>query len=114
MLKTAQFLTAWRVQEIVVLPDNQGIRVTLGVEGHDPICFRTRKFGIARRGAKSAALAKFASQAGYGEVEELFKYVSGLPGDMVGNIFAAGPIGNMPDCQSPSELRCVQTLEEMA
>jgi hypothetical protein len=114
MYETAQFLKAWKVRQIVVLPENQGVEVTFSVEGHDPICFRTRKFGIGRRGAKSAALAKFASQAGYGEVKEVFNYVSGLPSDMVGNIFAAGPLGFVTDRQAPTELRCVWPREEVA
>jgi hypothetical protein len=101
MYETAQFLKAWKVRQIVVLPENQGVEVTFSVEGHDPICFRTRKFGIGRRGAKSAALAKFASQAG-------------LPSDMVGNIFAAGPLGFVTDRQAPTELRCVWPREEVA
>lgn len=79
-----QFLKGWKVRSIEVLPEKQGVEVIFQVEGHDPVRFRTRKFGIGRRGAKSAALAKFAAQAGYGSLEDVFTYVSGLPSDMVG------------------------------
>src|SRR5687768_8169189 len=82
-----QFLRGWKVRSIEVLPKKQGVEVTFQIEGHDPVRFRTRKFGIGRRGAKSAALAKFAAQAGYGTVEALFHYLSSVPTDMVGNIF---------------------------
>ena len=102
---TDQFLKGWKVRSIEVLPEKQGVEVTFQIEGHDPVQFRTRKFGIGRRGARSAALAKFAAQAGYGSVEEVFRYVSGLPGDMVGGIFQAGPLGQEAD--QPVSLRCM-------
>src|SRR6185436_3136260 len=83
----SQFLNAWKVRSIEVLPDNEGVEVEFVVEGHEPFRFRTRKFGIGKRGARSAALAKFASRAGYGEVEELFRHIVSLPRDTVGGIF---------------------------
>gem|GEM_PF-4318034 len=64
MHETAQFLAAWKVRSIVALPSNRGVEVTIGVEGHSPISFQNRKFGVGSRGPKSAALAKFAAQAG--------------------------------------------------
>ncbi len=100
-----QFLKGWIVRSIEVLPEKRGVEVIFQIEGHDPIRFRTRKFGIGRRSAKSAALAKFASRAGYGPVEEVFRYVSGLPSDMVGGIFQAGPLGL--EAEEPAALRCI-------
>lgn len=86
MDEEAQFLKAWKVQRIVVLPENRGVEVTFAVAGHDPFSFRTRKFGVGRRGAKSAALAKFASHAGFGEAKAIFDYLCGLPRETVGGI----------------------------
>ena len=102
---TDQFLKGWKVRSIEVLPEKQGVEVIFQVEGHDPVRFRTRKFGIGRRGAKSAALAKFAAQAGYGTVEDVYTFVSGLPSDLVGGIFQTGPLG--VEAEAPPALRCV-------
>ena len=108
---TDQFLKGWKVRSIEVLPEKRGVEVTFQTEGNE-FRFRTRKFGIGRRGVRSAALARFAAQAGYGSVEEVFRYVSGLPGDMVGGIFQAGPLGL--ETEEPPTLRCVWPEEAVA
>lgn len=107
MNETAQFLSSWKVRAIEVLPDNKGVEIEFGVEGRDPIRFRTRRFGIGKRGARSAALAKFASQAGYGVVEDIFRYVSGLPLHLVGDLFPEGPFGSDPEIITVPTLTCV-------
>jgi hypothetical protein len=107
-----QFLRGWKVRSIEVLPEKRGVEVTFQTEGHDPVRFRTRKFGIGRRGVRSAALAKFAAQAGYGSVEDVFRYVSGLPSDMVGGIFQTGPLGL--EAAQPPVLHCVWPEEAVA
>lgn len=68
-------LQPWKVRSIEILPNQRGAEVTFSVEGRDPMRFRTRRFGVGRRGAKSAALAKFAAQAGFGEVAVLYQYL---------------------------------------
>ena len=112
MSDLSQFQKALKVQTIEVLPDNRGVEVTIGAEGKTPFRFRTRRFGIGRRGARSAALARFAAQAGYGQVEEVFHYLSGLPRDLVGNIFPTGPLGFEADQAVPPVLRCISANDE--
>ena len=93
MKVASRHLNAWMVRFIDVLPVNQGVQVTFAVDGRDPVQFRTRRFGVGMRGAKSAALAKFASQAGFGEPQQLYRYLAAFPRDFVGRLFAAGTSG---------------------
>ena len=111
MSQLSQFLNAWKVRSIEVLPDNEGVEVEFVVEGHEPFRFRTRKFGIGKRGARSAALAKFASRAGYGEVEELFRHIVSLPRDTVGGIFYPGPVELPGEPQASPVLTCLWSDE---
>jgi len=83
-----QHLQAWKVRSVVVLPEHSGVEVTLSVTGHDPIRFRTKRFGVGRRGAKAAALARFAARAGFGDAEEIYRFLLDLPRNMTGIIFA--------------------------
>lgn len=106
-----QFLKGWRVVSIEILSEKRGVEVTFQTEGNE-VRFRTRKFGIGQRGAKSGALAKFASRAGYGTVETLFHYLSSVPTDLVGNIFPTGPLGL--EAEAPPALRCVWPEEAVA
>jgi hypothetical protein len=105
MNRFSEFMNPWKVRAIMALPDNKGVEVEFGIEGREPIRFRTRKFGIGRRSARSAALAKFSSKAGYGKPEILFKYLATLPRDLVGNVFPAGPVGLGIDLY-PTGLEC--------
>lgn len=105
MDRISKFMKPWKVLAIKALPDNKGVEVEFGTEGREPIRFRTRKFGIGRRNAKSAALAKFAAQAGFGKPRLLFRYLSILPRDQVGNLFPAGPVGLKVDLW-PTGLEC--------
>lgn len=93
MSEISQFMKPWKVRAIKALPDNNGVEIEFETDGREPIRFRTRKFGIGRRNAKSAALARFASQAGFGKPRLLFRYLSILPRDLVGNVFPVGPVG---------------------
>jgi hypothetical protein len=91
--QVSQFMKTWKVRVIKALPNNEGVEVEFGTAGREPFSFRTRKFGIGRRNAQSAALAKFAAQAGFGKPRLLFRYLSVLPRDLVGNVFPMGPVG---------------------
>jgi hypothetical protein len=101
----SKFMKPWKVRAIEALPNNSGVEIEFGIEGRPPIRFKTRQFGIGRRNAKSAALARFASKAGYGKPEILFKYLATLPRDLVGNVFPAGPVGLGIDL-FPTGLEC--------
>lgn len=93
MDRISKFMKPWKVRAIKALPDNKGVEIEFGTEGREPVKFRTREFGIGRRNAKSAALARFASKAGFGKPRLLFRYLSVLPRDLVGNVFPLGPVG---------------------
>jgi len=86
----------------------------LSVVGHSPIRFRTKKFGVGRRGAKSAALARFAACAGFGDAEELFKFLSGLPLDTTGVLFTEAQANIEIEEPSAPQLRCVWSDEAVA
>lgn len=107
MVEASQFMKPWKVRHIEVLPGNKGVQVEFGIEGRDPVRFRTKRFGIGRRGARSAALAKFAAQSGFGEAEDLFHLIVSLPRDTVGTILWSGlaPLGG--NSESPPTLGCV-------
>jgi hypothetical protein len=107
MVEASQFMKSWKVRHIEVLPDNRGVEVEFGVEGRDPVRFRTKRFGIGRRGARSAALAKFASQAGFGEAEDLFHLIVSLPRKTVGRILWPGILTLTADTELPQTLGCV-------
>ncbi len=108
-----QLLPAWKVREIVVLPDGKGVQVTMSVEGHDPVKLRTRSFGIGKRGARAAALAKFSADSGYGAPDELYKYLASLPREFVGDPFPEGPFSEADFPDSPV-LKCVWPTEDVA
>ena len=104
MNQVSQFMKPWKVRSIKALPDNNGVEVEFATEGREPMRFQTRKFGIGRRNAQSAALAKLASQAGYGKPSLLLRYLSALPRDLVGNVFPLGPVGLDPPDDAPVDL----------
>jgi hypothetical protein len=83
-----QHLQAWKVRSVVMLPEQRGIEVSFSVTAHDLIRFRTKQFGVGRRGAKAAALAKFAACAGFGDAEEIYRFLLDLPSTMTGIIFS--------------------------
>ena len=75
----------WAVDNIEILADKR-VRVVLATDtgGHQE--FVTRKFGVGRRGAKTAALAKFAAKAGLGDVGALYRHFRCLPEDYRGAV----------------------------
>ena len=107
MSQASQFLSSWKVRAISVLPNDKGIEVMFAVEGQDAFRFRTRKFGIGKRGARAAALARFAAQAGFGKVEDLFRDIVNMPADTVGEIFYPGPVELAIQPKSRPSLCCV-------
>ena len=83
-----RYLQAFKVRSVAMLPEQRCVEVTLSVTGHDLIRFRTKRFGVGRRGAKTAALAKFAANAGFGDAVEIYRFLLDLPQDMSGIIFS--------------------------
>lgn len=92
-------LPAWKVYSIAVLPERKGVEVTLSTGPHDSVRFTTMDFGVGRRGAKAAALARFAASAGFGEPEAIYRFLVDLPRDMTGVLFAAAT--SVEDCVGP-------------
>ena len=84
MSKVIQFLKRWTVQCVSILPNDKGIEIEFGGEGQRPGRFRTRRFGAGRRGARTAALARFLASAGYGDVEALYQHLVTVPSNTVG------------------------------
>ena len=101
----SQFMKSWKVRAIKALPGNKGVEIEFGIKGRDSVRFETRQFSIGKRSNRTAALARFASKAGYGKPEILFKYLATLPRDLVGNVFPAGPVGLGIDL-FPTGLEC--------
>ena len=106
MSQLCPFLSSWKVRSIDVLPDNKGVEVEFGIDSRPSIRFTTREFAIGRRSKKTAALARFASEAGYGKLEDVFNYLSVLPHNLVGDLFPAGPVGLESREYQPPVLSC--------
>ena len=87
----------WRVSRIEVVQAGRAVEVEFTIDGRSPFRFRTRKFGVGGRNAKTAALARFAAHAGYGDVKLLFQYLSATPRSHEGDVFPDGPIGHETD-----------------
>jgi hypothetical protein len=83
-------LSPWKVRSIVKLPGSGAVEVAFRGEGGFPVRFQTTEFDVGERGAKAAALAKFAAAAGFGEAQEIYSYLSGLPQDSPGILFSEG------------------------
>ena len=107
MVEASQFMKPWKVRHIDVLPDNKGVEVEFGIEGRDPVRFRTKRFAVGKRRIRAAALAKFAAQAGFGEAEDLFHLIVSLPRDTVGRILWPGILTSKVVPESTPALGCV-------
>jgi hypothetical protein len=83
-------LSSWKVQSIVKLPSSAGVEVAFRGEGGAQVRFQTTEFDVGERGAKAAALAKFAAAAGFGDAQEIYSFLSGLPQDSPGILFSEG------------------------
>lgn len=114
MDEAGQFLSTWKVRVIEVLPQNKGVQVKFAVEGRNPVRFRTRRFGIGKRGARSAALAKFADKAGFGDAKDLYRCICALPHDFEGPLFIGELLEPHSNQDSSAELRCVWPDENAA
>lgn len=77
----------WRVSKIEVVRDGRAVEVEFTIEGRSPFRFRTRKFGVGRRNARTANLARFAARAGFGDVKAIFEYLSRMRRDHEGDVF---------------------------
>jgi hypothetical protein len=91
----------WRVSSIEVVRAGRAVEVEFAFDGRSPFRFRTRKFGIGGRNARTAALARFAARAGYGDVSTVFAYLSQLPRNSEGRLFAIGSSSNDADAALP-------------
>lgn len=76
-----------KVYSIACLPDDQGVEVAFSFDGRQTVRFQTTEFDVGVRGAKTAALARFAAAAGFGDAEEIYDFLVGLPRNKVGNLF---------------------------
>lgn len=94
-------LSGWRVSKIEVVNQGRAVEVEFTIDGRSPFRFRTRKFGIGGRNARTAALSRFAARAGYGNVSKVFAYLKQLPRNGEGRLFAIGSSGSDPDAASP-------------
>jgi hypothetical protein len=83
-------LSGWRVSKIEVVDQGRAIQVEFNVDGRSPFLFRTSKFGVGGRDARTAALARFAAHAGYGDVEKVFRYLIRLDSDGEGTLYPPG------------------------
>jgi hypothetical protein len=90
LTQVADNLAPWKVKSIVNLRDAAGVEVAFIGEGGLPVRFHTTEFDVGERGAKSAALAKFAAAAGFGDVEDIFDFLTGLPKSSAGILFSEG------------------------
>lgn len=84
-------LRGWRVSKIEVVNYGSEIDIEFTVRGRSPFRFRTSEFGVGGRDARTAALARFAARAGYGDVKTVFKYLRDIPANEDGNVFPFGP-----------------------
>jgi len=91
-------LPSCKVRSIVRLPENRGVEVAFSFDGRQVMRFETTDFDVGRRGAKTAALARFAA-AGFGEAEAIYRFLVGLPRDMTGVLFASA--ASIEDCVGP-------------
>jgi hypothetical protein len=83
-------LSTWKVKSIVKLPNDGGIEVTFNGENGPPVRFLAADFGVGERGAKSAALARFAAAAGFGDSEDIFEFLTDFPQESPGILFSEG------------------------
>ena len=102
-------LPGWTVRSIEVVEEGRAVDVVFAVDDRTRFRFRTKEFGIGGRDARTAALARFAARAGYGDVRTVFEYLSRMPRDNDGNAFPCGSLGARPDDPAEQELRDLYT-----
>ncbi len=114
MTEATQFLKAWKVLSIEVLTNGRGVEISFASEGREPVSIHTKRFAVGRRGARAAALAKFAAQAGYGDVEDLYSYITCLPRAFDGFLFHECQLSIAADNDASPTLRCLWPDEDAA
>lgn len=98
---SAPVLSGWRVSKIEVVEQGEAVEIEFTVNGRSPFRFRSQEFGVGGRDARTAALARFAARAGYGDVKTVFKYLSLERSTDEGNVFPLGPLGRNDDHLGP-------------
>lgn len=87
---------SWAVNSVEILADKRVRVVFTTYRGHKQD-FVTRKFGIGRRGARAAALAKFCTKAGLvGDVMEAYQFIRKLPRTYTGPLLFTPVIEEEP------------------
>lgn len=94
-------LRGWRVSKIEVVNQGREIDIEFTTKDHSPFRFRTSEFGVGGRNERTAALARFAARAGYGNVKAVFRYLRRWPEHDEGNVFPLGPLWCRTDDSSP-------------
>lgn len=80
----------FRVSRIEVL-QNRRVRVSFTTDAGRTEAFTTRRFGVGRRKAKAAALAKFVARSGLADAQQMFRDLLRLPADFNGVLFPPLP-----------------------
>ncbi len=91
-----QLPVGWTVESIEILGD-EGARLHLRTPDGHPTTLHTPDFGVGQRGAKAAALARFAEHCGFGNRYEIYELVWALPEDWNGPLLPVPQIGMEPD-----------------
>lgn len=87
--------SGWRLQSIEVLP-NRAVKVTMTTESGRHEQFTTRDFGVGRRRAKCAALARFVAKSWGLEVRRTFRHLLALPQEFRGPIVITDLVPERP------------------
>lgn len=90
----------WQVRSIEVVRNGRAVEVEFTFDGRSPFRFRTRKFGVGGRNARTANLARFAASAGFGDVRVVFEHLARMRRDHEGDVFPLGPLGQDADDRS--------------
>jgi hypothetical protein len=90
-------LCPWQVKSIRKLSEDSGFEVAFSIPESETFRCQTQEFEVGQRGAKTAALARFAAASGFGDAQHIFRYLCGLPRDMSGVLFAKGAALDLED-----------------
>lgn len=97
LTQVAENLSSWKVKSIVKLPGSDGIEVTFSGDNGPPVRFRATEFGMGERGAKLAALARFAAAAGFGDSKDIFNFLTDYGQEARGILFSEGDLLDLDD-----------------
>lgn len=90
LTQVADNLSSWKVKSIVKLPGSDGVEVTFSGENGTPVRFLATEFGMGERGAKLAALARFAAAAGFGDSKNIFDFLTDYGQESRAILFSEG------------------------